>query len=362
MADDPLDPYRELARRHGVDPDDEDAILRFLRDGLQQLDPETREQAFLDVLSSSTGFDYLRTSGSGVVPDTADPWLPHLLEVADGSVELADWDESILRYMHEEVMPHLLELHRLEVNQHIALDEVFSRIRPTEQPSAVDRAIRVVAWVRDYQSLPVLDAVARFLSYCNSALASGPSSDPERSERPLQLFSTLLDHLCYLDSLLQECAREPHLSHGRRMYEDVIDLLRRAPEAVRNTPAALRELVVLEREFHAKARYLAQLLCTPEGIAETAAIERRLGFEGFYRTIRLAVHSLGVSPLQFGPDAVLDILHWTEDVLDRPEVRMRDTEIPYEEPDWGAPISYSWMRIQELALDESAVEGALAGV
>lgn len=364
MSDDPMHPYKKLAEQHGVDPEDEEAVLKFFRTDLQRMDKETRERAFAQILAASTGYDYLNTDNNNLAhEEEADPWIAPLLRVVDGEVDLGEWDDSIIRYMREAVAPSILGLHRLEVNQDIALDEVFSQIRPDDRRGGHERAIRVTAWVRDHQSTAVIDAFVRFLACSNAILGTVSGAVQSAKAAPaLVLRDRVIDHLCFLDSLLREHARANVLSPKRNLYQDLMEELRKSASGPSTSFRIIKELVVLEREFAAKARHMERLLTKAGSMDHLQGVEDRLGFDDFYLTVRLALHNLLSNPsYEFTPNT-LDVIGWIGEFMNRSDVHSRDAETSHSDENWGPPIRYSWMTLQQRYFGKAKLMAVLEDV
>jgi hypothetical protein len=146
------------------------------------------------------------------------------------------------------------------------------------------------------------------------------------------------------------------------LYEDTIDVLRRLIEINDSSNGALRELVVLERECATKARYMKHLILRPGFRDQVEQIEGRIGFDDFYRTVRLVADALSSISSDRIEECAFDILEWVSCFIERHDVHSRDEEKPYSEENCGAPIRYSWMRLQEKFLQQSSITEALAMV
>lgn len=357
METDPLAPYSQLAREHGIDPTDEAALIRFLRTDLQQKDAITRKQSFRQVLDATVGRgkleeDHLEAGGG------AGAWLPYLLKVADGVVNLNPWDGSISRYMHEEIWRYVDQIDRLEVNQQKALDTMFSAIRP-ENEGGASRALRIVPWTVEHKTNDVVAAFIRFFWYC----VLEHSREPNASEKSIvsKLSDSLLDHLRFIEPLLKQCERSPQLSQKRRLYDDMMNVLRRMPRITRVSHNALRELVVLEREVSSRARFACQLVNNGKWVATATDLENRMEFGDFYEVIRLTMY-LTADDEATHDEYTLEVLEWLTEFIDRPEVHSHDAEVADFESDLGLPIRNSWMRLQERILSEQSIYNALATV
>lgn len=55
MHDDPMKPYKNIAREHGVNPDDEPALIKFYEETIPTLPADELQRMHTRILSETTG-------------------------------------------------------------------------------------------------------------------------------------------------------------------------------------------------------------------------------------------------------------------------------------------------------------------
>lgn len=354
MNHDPLEPYRELARKHGIDPSDHDALVRFVRRELQEHSEEERELAFRDILAGTTNLHELLDAPPGGEGD----WFAALNEVVRRAIDLAPWDHSITRYLREEIREKFPQIQQYEVNANIALDSIFSSTTFDNKDEGVRRALYIVPWARDYQSRAVVLAFTRFFWH---SLAELPRRLASNSQLEVAILAqALLENTRFLEPILQEFARSAPRSRERRLYDEMLDALRRVAVAHPDSSLAFVELAALERGAASRARYLGELLRGDSWVANASALEVRMGFDNFYDAVRLASMSLSSGEDNELPmELAIELIAWLEHFIDRQTVQSRDSDRP-ELEHTGPPIRTSWIRLQELYLTHRVVDEVLA--